>query len=239
MILKSIIFNIIFYFSILIFGLIFLPTLASRKWTAKAVRFWAKLIILCLKKIFNISIIFKNNYVMKNEGALIAANHKSAFETIYFLAIYEKVIYVVKKELQYLPIYGWYAMRLGNIFVDRKKKIESIRRLSKNIEYFISNGFKVIVFPEGTRQPENTIGKIKPGIFLIQSITKRPIYPIYIRSGGAWPRNSFLKYKKNIFLISLNPIKYGLSKELIKKRLKKNFETLEKQERLGNDSKSK
>ena len=236
MVLRSIIFNILFYTSILFFGLLFLPALVSKNLTAKSVSFWAKLTIYSLKKIINIEIEFQNNYLIEKKGALIAANHKSAFETIYFLAVYNKVIYIVKKELQYLPIYGWYAARLGNIFLDRNRKIESIKKLSKNIKGLMSKGYKVVIFPEGTRQPENKIGEMKPGIFLIQSILKEPIYPIYIRSGGTWPKKSFIKYKKKIFLIALKPIKYGLSKFDLKKKLKTNFETLENIERLDNDT---
>ena len=142
MVLRSIIFNILFYTSILFFGLLFLPALVSKNLTAKSVSFWAKLTIYSLKKIINIEIEFQNNYLIEKRGALIAANHKSAFETIYFLAVYNKVIYIVKKELQYLPIYGWYAARLGNIFLDRNRKIESIKKLSKNIKGLISKGYK-------------------------------------------------------------------------------------------------
>lgn len=236
MLFRSIIFNILFYISILFFGLLFLPTLISKNLTAKSVRLWAKITIYSFKKIINVKIEFQDNHLINKKGALIAANHKSAFETIYFLAIYNKVIYVVKKELQYMPIYGWYATRLGNIFLNRKKKIESIKKLSKNIKDLISKGYKVVIFPEGSRQPEKKIGEIKPGIFLIQSLIKEPIYPIYIRSGGTWPRKKFIKYKKSIFLIALKPIKHGLSKFDLKKKLKTDFENLEKIERFGNDT---
>ncbi len=223
MLLRVFFFNFIFYFSILFFGLLFLPTLISRTLTRKSVRVWSKCIIFFLTKIFNIKIVFKNNSLKEKEGQVIAANHQSAFDTIFFLAAFDKTIYVIKKELIFIPVYGWYAMRLGNIFIDRKKKIESIKKISRNIVNLIKQDYKIVIFPEGTRQPPKKIGAIKPGVFLIQDRLKRPIFPVYIDSGETWPRNSFKMKRKDIFIKSLKPIPYGLTKKKFKEILKKSF----------------
>ena len=223
MFLRVFFFNIIFYFSILFFGLLLLPILTSRTLTRKTVRVWAKCIILVLTKVLNIKIVFKNNSLKEKKGQVIAANHQSAFDTIFFLAAFDKTIYIIKKELIFIPVYGWYAMRLGNIYIDRKKKIESIKKISKNIVNLIKQGHKIVIFPEGTRQAPKKIGAIKPGVFLIQDRLKRPIFPVYIDSGETWPRNSFKIKKKNIFIKSLKPIPYGLTKKKFKEILKKSF----------------
>ena len=228
MFLKSSIFNLVFYISIVFFGIIFIPLLPSKNLTAKGIKLWAQIVIYALKKILTIKIKFENSHVSNTYGAIIAANHKSAFDTIYFLAKFDKVIYIVKEELKYIPIYGWYAIRLGNIFLNRKKKIESIRRLSIKIDNLIKEGYKVIIFPEGTRNKVNEIGAIKPGIFFIQKNLRKPIYPIYIDSGKTWPKNSFMKYKKNILIKTLSPIKYGLEKNELKLKLRKAFEELDR-----------
>ena len=120
---KVFFFNFVFYFSILFVGILFLPVLISRKLTRKTVRVWSKCIIFFLTKVLNIKIVFKNNYLKDKKGQVIAANHQSAFDTIFFLAAFDKTIYIIKKELIFIPIYGWYAMRLGNIYIDRKKKL--------------------------------------------------------------------------------------------------------------------
>ena len=228
MFLKSLIFNFIFYISIIFFGIIFIPLLLSKKLTAKVIKFWAKVVIYALKTILTIQIKFDNKHINNSHGAIIAANHKSAFDTIYFLAKFDKVIYIVKEELKYIPIYGWYAIRLGNIFLNRKKRIESIKKLSMKIDNLIIQGYKVIIFPEGTRKKVNEIGEIKPGIFFIQTKLKKPIYPIYIGSGQTWPKNSFMKYKKNILVKTLSPIKYGFKKNEFKVKLKKAYEEFDK-----------
>ena len=224
MFLKILLFNFIFYFSILFLGLLLLPVLISRTLTRKTVRAWSKIIIFFLINILKIKVDFENGYLQNKEGQVIAANHQSAFDTIFFLAVFDKTIYIIKKELIFIPVYGWYAMRLGNIYIDRKKKIESIKKISKNIISLIKKDYKVVIFPEGTRQPPKKIGTIKPGVFLIQERLKKPIFPVYIDSGETWPRNSLNIKKKNILVKSLKPIPYGLTKNKFIEVLKKSFD---------------
>ena len=221
---KSIFFNFIFYFSILFFGILFLPFLISEKFTRYAVRFWATLIIFLLEKVVGAKILFQNKYIFDDKGYLVAANHQSVFDTIFFLKEFDKVIYVVKKELKFIPIYGWYALRLGNVFVDRKERIKSIKSISEKVFKSLNKNYKVIIFPEGTRQLENKIGDIKPGVFAIQSFCKCLVYPIYISSNNVWPKNSFLKKNKSIIVKTLSPINFNRSKKEFLSILKKKLE---------------
>ena len=100
-----------------------MPVLVSRYYTRIVVRYWSKAILILLKNILNIKIHFNNKYLEEHKGLIIAANHQSAFDTIFFLAAFDKTIYIIKKELIFIPVYGWYAMRLGNVFINRRKKI--------------------------------------------------------------------------------------------------------------------
>jgi 1-acyl-sn-glycerol-3-phosphate acyltransferase len=217
-------FNFIFYFSILFFGILFLPFLISEKFTRYAVRFWATLIIFLLEKVVGAKILFQNKYIFDDKGYLVAANHQSVFDTIFFLKEFDKVIYVVKRELKFIPIYGWYAARLGNVFINRKERIKSIKSISEKVFKSLNKNYKVIIFPEGTRQLENKIGDIKPGVFAIQSFCKCLVYPIYISSNNVWPKNSFLKKNKSIIVKTLSPINFNRSKKESLSILKKKLE---------------
>ena len=219
MFLRVFLFNILLYFSILFFGIIFLPFIFSRKIITEVVRIWARIIIASLKVIVGIEVKFNDKYVKNKSGIIVAANHQSAFDTIFFLAAFEKTIYIIKKELIFIPIYGWYAIRLGNIFIDREKRIESVKKLSKSVKKMIDRDYNVIIFPEGTRHTSGKIGNLKPGVFLLQNAVKKPIYPIFINSGYAWPKNSLNMKKENILIKSLKPIPYGLQKKSFKKTL--------------------
>ena len=220
MYLRSITFNIVFYISIPVFGFLFLPFIVSKKITRYLVSIWAKIIIFCLKKIIGIKIIYENNHIKKNKGYLIAANHQSIFDTIFFLSSFDKVVYIVKKELKYIPIYGWYTSRLGHIFIDRKNGIKSINLLRKKVALLIKKKYKVVIFPEGSRQKDGKVGLIKPGIFAIHKESKSPVYPIYINSGKTWPKDGFLVYNKNIYISTNEPIKNIFEKAKFLRKLK-------------------
>ena len=213
MFLLGFIFKLMFYISIPLFGILFLPCLISKKATRFVVIMWARFIIFLLNKINGINIIFENNYIERNKGYLIAANHQSVFETIFFLKEFDRVVYIIKKELKFIPIYGWYASRLGNIFLDRKKRVTSMKILCNEVKNLIKKGYKVIIFPEGTRQEEKTIGKFKPGIFAVQKDMINMVYPIYIDSGRAWSKSGKIK-RNNIRVKVLSPIQKGIKKKL-------------------------
>ena len=223
MIIKSILFNIIFYFTILFFGVLFLPLLVSKNLTRLVVKFWSGIILYLLENLIGAKIVYENNYISKNKGYLIAANHQSVFDTIFFLKQFDKAIYVVKKELKFLPIYGWYAMRLGNIFVDRSQRIKSLKIISEKVQEAIKKKYKVIIFPEGTRQLGNKVGSMKPGIFAIQRHCKTSVYPIFISSFLVWPKNSYIKKNMSIIVKSLKPLESSPEKKKFLHKLEDKF----------------
>ena len=96
---RSILFNFIFYFSIVFFGILFLPFLISEKFTRYAVRFWATLIIFLLEKLVGAKILYQNKYIIDNKGYLVAANHQSVFDTIFFLSTRnDKILHFIVKQ---------------------------------------------------------------------------------------------------------------------------------------------
>ena len=200
---SSTLFKILFYTSIIFMGILFIPSLLSKRSTRLTVRIWSQLIIFLLQRIIGVEITFENKFLNKNQGYLLAANHQSIFETIFFLKEFDKVVYIIKKELKLIPIYGWYASRLGNIFLDRKKRISSVKTLSKEIGSLIKKGYKIIIFPEGTRQKANTIGHIKPGLYAMLKEIENSVHPVYINSGSTWPKSG--KIHKNDIMVKVLP----------------------------------
>ena len=203
-------------------GFAFLPALFSIKLTKAVSRIWANYCIFILKKIIKVSIEVRGLNKLPKKGVLIAANHQSAFETIFFINILQNPVYILKKQLLYIPFYGWYVSRLQHISIDRKEKIRSLRTLSYKASELIKKDSKIIIFPEGTRVANN-IGELKPGIFFIQKEVKLPVYPVAIASGHVWGKNSFYKKPGKIVLEILDPIPYGLNKKTFIKKLSKDL----------------
>ncbi len=227
--LRSSVFNIIFYGSIIFFGILFTPLLLSKNVTNWITSIWAKINIFILKCILNVKIEFIDEEKLPSGGALIAANHESAFDTIYFLTKFKNPIYILKQQLLYIPIYGWYVMRLGHIAINRRGNIKTLNIMTKKVLGKIKEGSNIIIFPEGTRTKPNKIGKLKSGIYFIQKKIKFPVYPIIINSGHVWGKNSYVKYSGKIILKVLDPIPFGLERKEFMFKLKdklndKNFE---------------
>ncbi len=221
---NSIIFNGFFVLGTFFMGLFCLPVLPSKKLTKEVSIIWANFSIFILKKIIKVKIELRGFDKIPKKGALIAANHQSAFETIFFINIFKNPVYVLKKQLLYIPFYGWYISRLQHIAIDRKEKIRALKSISTKAVKLIKEDSKLIIFPEGTRMPYNKLGKLKSGIFSIQKETKLPVYPIALVSGHVWGKNSFYKNSGTIVLEVLKPIPYGLEKKVFMQRLSESLE---------------
>lgn len=211
-IIRSLFFNLLFVIFTLLLGVLFLPFLISSTASNKLARFWATTTLFLLRYICNVNIIFKNNINMFSKGNVFAVRHESALDTILFINYFKNVKYIMKKELQYIPLYGWFAVRCGHILVKRKGAGISLNKMLKEVENKLLENNKLIIFPHGTRiKPEQRI-KIKPGIFAIYRHTESIIVPVYISSGKEWERNGFIKNPGIIEVVFHEPIEAGLQK---------------------------
>ena len=127
----------------------------------------------------------------------------------YFLKQFDKVIYVVKKELKFIPIYGWYTWRLGNIFIDRKERVKYIKNLSEKVKSSLNKNYKVIIFPEGTRSlPQNGLKNFSSSCGVLSVKNNVPVIPICHNSGLFWRNKKFNK-ESGIVKVKIGPAIYG------------------------------
>ncbi|MDZ5761624.1 lysophospholipid acyltransferase family protein [Lyticum sinuosum] len=154
---------------------------------------WAKVTLLLLKKLCNISYIVINYPKIKNNDSsrIFAIKHQSTWETVFFLYILEKPCFILKQELVNIPFYGWYLKKMRMIGLNRKDKIYSIRKLSQRIDLVIKNKRDIVIFPEGTRVEYGKSINCMPGVYLVYKIVKNLI-PVSVNSGKFWPKNGNL-----------------------------------------------
>ena len=95
--------------------------------------------------------------------------------------------------------------------------------ITKDINSLIKKGYKIIIFPEGTRQAPNTLGELKPGIFAMQYTSGSKVYPVYIKSGIAWPKKGLKKCKKKILISCLSPLQYTENKKAFLDLLRESY----------------
>jgi 1-acyl-sn-glycerol-3-phosphate acyltransferase len=126
---------------------------------------------------------------------VLCPKHQSAWETLAFPVMMPRPLcYVFKRELLYVPFFGWAMARLDMVHIDRSRRTEAWNRVAEQGRHYMDMGNWVIMFPEGTRTPRGSQGVYKAGATRLAVTTGVPVVPIAVTSGRCWPRNSFLKY---------------------------------------------
>ncbi|MBS0185141.1 MAG: 1-acyl-sn-glycerol-3-phosphate acyltransferase [Proteobacteria bacterium] len=142
---------------------------------------------------------------------LIASKHQSTFETFVFHKILKNPVYFLKKELLYIPIFGWYLKKEGMIPLSRHRKKLPFKNLCLRAAQALSSGSHIILFPEGTRTSPGAKVPYKTGISLFYQALNVPVVPVALNSGLFWGRRSFLKRPGCVIIEFLPPISPGLN----------------------------
>ena len=205
---RSLFFNIICYFT-LAFGClltsiigIFNRKIIIEMWNYGFIPF----LLVMLKYIAGIEIEIRGKQFIKQEGVLYAAKHESALETYFLSAYIKKLVFVLKKELTYVPLFGWAQYFYGMIPVDRSAGGAAMKNLLKQAKDRIAKGRPIIIFPEGTRVKPGTISGYKPGLLFIAQNLKVPVVPVALNTGLFWQKNSFLRHKGKVIIEFMEPM---------------------------------
>tara|TARA_B100000963_G_scaffold314633_1_gene293295 strand:- start:6219 stop:6920 length:702 start_codon:yes stop_codon:yes gene_type:complete len=219
---RNFLFSIFFFGGIIILSLIFLPSLFFPQ---KVVLFGGKLMGywtgFCLRFFLNVKIEVKGREnIIKDEKFFIAASHQSMFETFYLQTIFDSPVFILKKELTLIPIFGWYLKKIGSISIKRNKISKDNLDFFDNIFQKLKNSKRpLIIFPQGTRVLPNERPPLKKGVSKIYEELKIICQPVAINSGYVWPKRGHKKYKKTITISILKPIHPGISKSDFLKNL--------------------
>jgi 1-acyl-sn-glycerol-3-phosphate acyltransferase len=219
---KSLFFNIFLYMGIILVFILAVPTLIlPAKLTLYCGKFLAYYIILILRLFLNTKVFFHGlENLKKVEKFFIASAHQSMFETFVLQAPLKFPIFILKKELLKIPLFGWYLKKIGSIEIIRelttKKNLNFIDKIKNTIQ---NHNRPLLIFPQGTRVQFNDRSPFKKGVGRIYDSLKIPCIPVALNSGKIWPKNSFMKYPGNIHISFLEPIKPGLEKTIFLKVL--------------------
>ena len=172
--------------------------------------YWAEL---CLKFFLSTKVEIKGREnIIYNEKFFIAATHQSMFETFYLQTIFNSPVFILKKELLLIPIFGWYLKKIGSISIKRNKVSKDNLSFFDDIKKVILNSKRpLIIFPQGTRVLPNERPPFKKGASRIYEELKIKCQPVAINSGHVWPKRGKKQFNKTITISILEPIKPGLS----------------------------
>ena len=219
-IIKSILFNIYFYFLTIVLVLVCFPLLL---FSYKGMRIVSKLWGMILKSGMKICLRLDINIIGKlntKKQVIYAVKHHSAWETVFCTDFFKMPAIVLKKELIFLPIIGLYFLIGGSIAISRENTLASLKKISVKAKKASEKGRSIMIFPQGTRVPIDANTKkypYLPGVYFMYKQSNLPIVPVAHNAGMFWPKNSFLKYTNNLKSNSvsieiLDEIPVGLSK---------------------------
>jgi len=219
---RNFLFSLFFFTGIIFISLIFLPTIFLPKkivlFGGKIMGYWTSF---CLRFFLSTKIIIKGKEnIIKNKKFFIAASHQSMFETFFLQTIFNSPVFILKKELLMIPIFGWYLKKIGSISIKRNKVSKENLGFFNDISKQISLSERpLIIFPQGTRLLPQDRTPFKKGSSRIYEELKISCQPIAINSGNTWPKEGSKKINTILTISILKPIDPGLEKEIFLKEL--------------------
>lgn len=174
--------------------------------------FWARGILFLLRGIAGLDHRVVGRENLPDGPVIFASKHQSAWETIAFLAIGPRFSAILKRELQWIPLYGWFLAKIGMVPIDRKAGRKALKKMVARARLEVDRGRCIWVAPEGTRVPPGETRTYHSGIVAVYKELGVPVVPIALNSGVFWARKSFRKWPGTITLEFLEPIAPGLSR---------------------------
>ena len=229
---KSLIFNFFLYLGIILIFILAIPTLLMpKKLTLFCGKILAYYIILILRILLNTKVIFHGlENLNKVDKFFVASAHQSMFETFVLQAPLNFPIFILKKELLRIPLFGWYLKKIDSIEIIRETTTKDNLNFFDKINKLVQNTSRpLLIFPQGTRVKFGERTPFKKGVGRIYNILNLPCIPVALNSGKIWPKNNFMKYSGNIHVSFLEPIMPGKEKkEFVKEVEEKIYSEIEK-----------
>lgn len=220
--LRSLVYNALFYGLIVVMLVVGLPALASRRWTLAYARLWGRLSLWLLRVVCGTRLEFRGT--PPRGGALVAAKHQSFLETFALVTVLDQPTYVLKRELTWLPLFGWYLLRAGMVPIDRGAGARTFPLLNARAAEAVAAGRQLIIFPEGTRRPPGAPPAYKGGVSHLYRALAAPCTPVALNTGVFWPRRRFLRHPGVAVIAFLEPIPPDLPREAFSARVREAIE---------------
>lgn len=207
-------------------GILFLPLLLFfRERMGRFLPFfWTRGIVWLARVICGIRPQVSGQEYAERGAAIYAMKHQSAFETLYLWQILPAPVFVLKKELLVIPIFGQYLAGTPIIAIDRKAGAKAIASMVTQAQHHLAAGRQVVIFPEGTRSKPGEKKPYKGGIYALYKECGLPVIPVALNTGLCWPKHRFAKSAGTVTLQFLPPIAQGLEKEAFMQRLESEIE---------------
>ncbi len=223
---RSAAFNFIFYLNLALFLVLGSPLLfAPRIWAIRALQWWARTSLWWLWILCGIKMEVRGRRNIPIGAALVAGKHQSLWETFAILPLLDDPCMVLKRELTFIPFFGWFSMKFRMIAVERSAGSSALRNLVKHAKREIAAGRQIVIMPEGTRKFPDDPPDYKPGAAALYAQLNVPCVPFGLNAGLYWPRRKFLRHPGIIVVEFLPAIAPGLKRDEFQRQLIAAIET--------------
>jgi 1-acyl-sn-glycerol-3-phosphate acyltransferase len=176
------------------YALLALATFAlPRRLRYRIIAGWSRAVVVLAKTVLGIHWRVEGREHLPGRPSIILSKHQSAWETLAFQLIFPPQVHVLKRELLWIPFFGWGLALMSPIAIDRSRGGAALRAMARRGRERLAQGFWIVVFPEGTRVAPGERRRYQPGGAWLAAATGAPVVPVAHNAGLCWPRNAFLK----------------------------------------------
>ena len=194
-------------------------------WSLKMFEGWSRGVLFLLRTICGVRVEVRGREHMPQGPALVAPKHQCMLDVFAQFSVLPSSSFVMKKELMWIPWFGWYAQKVGSIVVDREAGATALKKMVREAKALFAQDRQIVIFPEGHRQPIGAAPDYKPGIAALYREIDVPVHPVATNSGVHWPRHGFLRHPGTIVFEYLEPIPPGLKRAEFMRILQERIET--------------
>jgi len=222
---RSLLFNLVFYINLVLFlALGFWFMFTPRSWSMAALKTWARASLWWMKLITGTTVEVRGREHIPQAGGLLAGKHQSAWDIFALLPLLADPALVLKRELTFVPLFGWFCLKFKMISVDRSAGPSALKKMIADAKRAVAAQRQVLIFPEGTRAAPGAVPDYKPGATALYTQLGVACTPFALNSGLYWPRREFIRRPGTIIVEFLPPIEAGLNRKVFSARLQRDIE---------------
>lgn len=211
---RSLVYNVLFYVLLVFWILVAIPTyVMPPRAFMRVAKAWARSSVWLMRVVCGTRVDYRGLEKIPAGPLIVASKHQSMWETFALMPFFDQPLFIYKRELAWIPFFGWYLMKSRMIGVDRDGGVRSLMDMARRAPEEVLRGRQLIIFPEGTRAPVDAPPNYKTGVGQIYVKCGVPCIPVALNSGLFWPRRTFLRYPGTLVVEFLDPLPPGLSRK--------------------------
>jgi len=213
--LRSVLFVVLLYISMVVLGIVFLPALLMPRSVAMfGIRCWARVARWGMRVIIGATTEIRGLDNIPAGPVILAPKHQAMIDTLLPFLFLDDPCFVLKKELMLYPIFGMYAAKVQMIAIDRSGSTKALKDMTRQAKKAVEQGRSLVIFPEGTRLRPDAHEALKPGIAFLYKELDIPCLPVALNTGYCWPAKGIMRHPGHMVMNVLPAIKPGLNRKV-------------------------